>query len=119
MSLVDELLTGQVAPALGEFKVAPSLLQNTFEDGITFLIGKADPFGNVKVLSVVPAQSKPLLNWAKEQLALHLSTQHQFDAKQVKVNRAEDAMSAAISVAAGMASKLDAGEATVADVLEA
>ena len=119
MHLVDELLTGQVKPALGVLKVEQSLVQNTFEDGITFLIGKADTFGNVKVLSVVPAQSKPVLNWAKEQLALHLSAEQQSDAKKVKVNRAVDAMSAAISVAAEMASKLDAGEATVADVLEA
>lgn len=119
MPLVEELLSGQTAPVLGEIKVAPRLVEKTCQEGFTFLIGKADTRGNVKVISVVPAQSAPVLNWAKEQLALYLSTQHQSDETQVKVNHKEDVMSEAISAATAMASKLESGEATVADVLEA
>ncbi len=119
MPFVEELLNGQTDSVLGEIKVPARLVEKTYQEGITFLIGKADSRGNVKVLSVVPAQSLPAEKWAKEQLALYLSTEQQADDKQYKVNRKEDAIGEAICAATDMASKLLTGEATVADVLEA
>jgi hypothetical protein len=116
MPLVNELLDGQTAPLLGEVTVHPRLVEKTHQDGFTFLIGKADKSGKVNVLSVVPAQSEAFLNWAKKELALYLSEQHQADGQQAKVIHKDAAIEAAVNAAI---TKMQSGEATLAEVLEA
>lgn len=116
MPLVNELLNGQTAPSLGEITVHPRLVEKTCQEGFTFLIGKADKSGKVNVLSVVPAQSQAFLSWAKKELALYLSEQHQADIQQANANQKDDAIEAAVNAAI---TKMQSGEATLAEVLEA
>jgi hypothetical protein len=116
MPFVNDLLDGQTAPLLGEVTVHPSLVEKTHEEGFTFLIGKADKSGKVSVLTVVPAQSAAVLNWAKKELALHMSEQHLTNGQQAKVNDKDDAIEAAVNAAL---TKMQSGEVTFAEVLEA
>ena len=116
MPLVNELLDGQTTPSMGELSVHPRLVEKTYQNGFTFLIGKADKSGKVNVLSVVPAQSEAMLSWAKKELALFMFEQHQADDQQPKVNHKDEAIEAAVNAAIA---KMQSGEATLAEVLEA
>lgn len=116
MPLVNELLDGQTTSSLGEVTVNPRLVEKTNQDGLTFLIGKADKSGKVKVLTVVPAHSAALLKWAKDELALYLSTLHQVDEQQARVTQKNEAIEAAVNT---VITKMQTGEATIAEVLEA
>lgn len=116
MPLVNELLEGNTALPLGELTVPERLVEKTHEEGFTFLIGKADKSGKVSVLSVVPAQSKAMLNWAKNELALYLSEEHQADDQQAKVNHKDEAIEAAVTA---VLNKMQKGDVTIAEVFEA
>lgn len=116
MPLVNELLDGHTAPSLGEVTVPPRLVEKTYQNGFTILIGKADKAGKVNVLSVVPAQSKAVIDWAKNELALYMSKQQQDDSQLAKVNSKDEAIDAAVNAAI---SKMQLGEATLAEVMEA
>lgn len=116
MPLVNELLDGHTAPSLGVVSVNPRLVEKTHQSGFTFLIGKADKSGKVNVLSVVPAQSEAMLNWAKKELALYMSEQHQADGQQSKVNQKDEAIEAAVNAAIA---KMQAGESTLAEIMGA
>ena len=94
MTLVEEqLMSGDAAP-LAKFKVSPAFVADK-QEGYVFVMAKADSRGEVKALAVVPAQSAGVTNWAKQQLALFLSTQAAKSAKKAKSVRKDQALEAA------------------------
>jgi dsDNA-binding SOS-regulon protein len=82
---------------------------------MTFLVGKADKNGKVKVTSVVPAFSKGMAKWAKQQLALFLAEQQAATQKVAKVKRKD----AAITAVANKAKKNNSATETVGELLAA
>ena len=98
LPLVEERLA-EADNCLGEIKVSAEWVQKTHNEELTFLIGKADKKGNVRVMSVVPAYTKGMANWAKKQLALFLMEQQEISKKNSKAKRLDNAITSAIDAA--------------------
>lgn len=116
LPLVDERLADEQAKPLATFKVPPKHVQDTHDKEFTFLIGKADSEGQVKVLGVIPAYSKGVENWARTALAKFLSDEYEHSEKKAKEARAEKSVEAAV---ASVKRKNSKATATVGEVLEA
>ena len=116
LPLVDERLADEQAKPLATFKVPAKHVQDTHDKEFTFLIGKADSEGQVKVLGVIPAYSKGVENWARTALAKFLSDEYEHSEKKAKEARAEKSVEAAV---ASVKRKNSKATATVGEVLEA
>jgi len=73
MPRVDELIKETALSPVASFKVDRDMVAASFDQEMTFLIGKTDKSGNVSVVSVVPGYSQGFANWAKQQLAAYLA----------------------------------------------
>lgn len=98
LPLVEEQLADEEI-CLSEFKVPPEWVKNTHGEELTFLVGKADKKGHMRVVSVVPGYSKGMANWAKKQLAMFLMEQQAVSQKQGKAKRKDNAITSAIDAA--------------------
>lgn len=114
IDLVNEQLTSDNV-SLAEVTVPSEWVAGSHAEEMTFLIGKADKKGNVRVTSVVPAFSKGMANWAKNQLALFLAEQQAVTQKVAKVKRKE----AAITSVSKKAKKNNSATETVGELLAA
>lgn len=116
MPLVEETLgDSAINKPLAKFSVPPQFVAASYQKGFTFLIGKADKQGNVKVLSVIPAYSEGVEKWAKQSLASFLDDEQVESAKKAK----EKAKAKAIDKALGASSKKVSTEVTVGELLAA
>lgn len=98
IDLVNEQLTSSTN-SLAELTVPAEWVAGTHSQELTFLVGKADKNGKVRVTSVVPVYSKGMANWAKAQLALFLADQQAVAQTSAMTMRKEDAIEAAIDEA--------------------
>jgi hypothetical protein len=98
LPLVEERLVDEEFK-LSEFQVPAEWVQKTHGEELTFLVGKADKKGNMRVMSVVPAYSKGMANWAKKQLALFLIEQQEISKKHRRAKRKDNAITSAIDAA--------------------
>jgi len=114
IELVKEQLTGDNIN-LAEISVPADWVAKTHGEELTFLVGKADKTGKVRVTSVVPVFSKGMATWAKKQLALFLADQQAASQKQAKVKRKD----AAITAASKQAKKKNSAAETVGELLDA
>lgn len=114
LDMVNEQLTNNCS-SLAEVTVPAAWVAGTYEEEMTFLVGKADKNGKVKVTSVVPAFSKGMAKWAKQQLALFLAEQQAMTQKGAKVKRKD----AAITAVANKAKKNNSATETVGELLAA
>ena len=96
LDMVNEQLSNN-ATSLAQVIVPAEWVAGTYGEEMTFLIGKADKTGKVQVTSVVPAYSKGMAKWAKQQLALFLAEQQAATQKAAKGKRKDDAIGAATS----------------------
>jgi hypothetical protein len=114
LPLVDEQLN-DTEQTLAEIKVGTEWVANTQAEELTFLVGKADKKGNVRVISVVPGYSKGMATWAKKQLAMFLIDQQTVSKKRAKTKRKGDA----IAMAKDALKKNNSATETVAELLAA
>jgi hypothetical protein len=114
LDMVNEQLTSNNS-SLAEVTVPAAWVAGTYGEEMTFLVGKADKNGKVKVTSVVPAFSKGMAKWAKQQLALFLAEQQAATQKVAKVKRKD----AAITAVANKAKKNNSATETVGELLAA
>lgn len=114
LPLVEEKLADEEI-CLSEFKVPPEWVQKTHGEELTFLVGKADKKGNMRVVSVVPGYSKGMATWAKKQLAMFLLEQQVASEKHGKVKRKDKAINTAIDAA----KKNNSATETVGELLAA
>jgi len=96
MPLVTEFLSAPSQSMLVEFDVPPAFVANTCNEEFTFLIAKADATGHVQVIAAVPAYSKSMTKWAKQELAVFLAGQQQLNQKIELDKRLENAMENAL-----------------------
>lgn len=96
LDMVNEQLTNSTT-TLGLVTVPAAWVAETYGEEMTFLVGKADKTGKVHVTSVVPAFSKGMAKWAKQQLALFLFEQQAATQKAARGKRKETAIEAAKS----------------------
>jgi predicted nucleic acid binding AN1-type Zn finger protein len=94
LPLVDEQLNDE-SQKLGEFKVSSEWVAKTYDKDLTVLVGKTDKQGNIRVVSVVPAYSKGMTNWAKKQIAIFLIEKQAEAKKNEKVLRKKEALKSA------------------------
>lgn len=114
IELVNEQLTsGSIS--LAELSVPAEWVAATHGEEMTFLVGKADKNGKVRVTGVVPVYSKGMANWAKSRLALFLAEQQAATQKFAKVKRKD----AAIDAIAKKAKKNNSATETVGELLAA
>jgi hypothetical protein len=90
MPLVEESLDDDNKKPLATFSVPKAFVEDTYGKNFTFMVGKADASGKVKVLSVIPAYSKGMESWAKKALAKFLSDHQAASDTQAK-SKAKDA----------------------------
>ena len=114
LPLVEEQLNDE-SQKLGEFKVGAEWVSNTHDKELTVLVGKTDKHGNIRVLSVVPAYSKGMTNWAKKQIAMFLIEKQAEAKKNEKTLRKKDAMKTATE----KAKKNNSATETVGELLAA
>lgn len=114
LDLVNEQLSNSTS-CLAEVTVPAAWVSESYKEEMTFLVGKADKNGKVHVTSVVPAFSKGMANWAKQQLALFLAEHQAIAEKGVKVKRKD----AAITSVAKKAKKNNSATETVGELLAA
>jgi hypothetical protein len=114
LDMVNEQLANNVT-SLAKVKVSAAWVAETYGEEMTFLVGKADKNGVVHVTSVVPAFSKGMAKWAKQQLALFLSEQQAVTQKAAKGKRKE----AALASATGKAKQNNSATETVGELLTA
>ena len=114
LDMVNEQLTDSNS-FLAEFTVAADWVAGTCDEEMTFLVGRADKNGKVRVTSVVPAFSNGMAKWAKSQLALFLAEQQAVTQKAAKGKRKE----AAIKEIAKKAKKNNSATETVGELLAA
>lgn len=114
IDLVNEQLTNG-SSNLAELTVPAEWVAATHGEEMTFLVGKADSSGKIQVISVVPAYSKGMANWAKDRLALFLAEQQAVTKKASKAKRKD----AAIEVATKKAKKNNSATETVGELLAA
>lgn len=114
IDLVNEQLTSGIVN-LAELTVPAEWVAGSHAEEMTFLVGKADKNGKVRVTSVVPAFSKGMANWAKNQLALFLAEQQAVTQKVAKVKRKD----AAIAAVSKKAKKNNSATETVGELLAA
>ncbi len=114
LPLVEEQLADEET-CHSEFKVSPEWVQKTHGEELTFLVGKTDKKGNMRVMSVVPGYSKGMANWAKKQLAIFLMEQQAVSQKQGKAKRKDKAITSAIDAA----KKNNSSTETVGELLAA
>lgn len=116
MPLVEETLgDSAINKPLAKFSVPPQFVAASYQKGFTFLIGKADKQGNVKVLSVIPAYSEGVEKWAKQSLASFLDDEQVESANKTK----EKAKAKAIDKALADAGRKASTEVTVGELLAA
>jgi hypothetical protein len=114
LDMVNEQLTDSNS-VLAEFTVAADWVAGTCDQEMTFLVGRADKNGKVRVTSVVPAFSNGMAKWAKNQLALFIAEQQAATQKAAKGKRKE----AAIKDIAKKAKKNNSATETVGELLAA
>lgn len=114
IELVTEQLNN-VGNSLAEIKVPAEWVAGTYDQELTFLVGKADKNGNVRVTSVVPVYSKGMATWAKSRLALFLAEQQAEAQKSAKARRKD----VAIDTAVKKAKKNNSATETVGELLDA
>jgi hypothetical protein len=114
LDMVNEQLTDSNS-FLAEFTVAADWVAGTCDEEMTFLVGRADKNGKVRVTSVVPAFSNGMAKWAKSQLALFIAEQQAATQKAAKGKRKE----AAIKEIAKKAKKNNSATETVGELLAA
>jgi hypothetical protein len=112
--MVNEQLSNS-ANCLAELNVPLAWVAGTHGEEMTFLIGKADKNGKVRVTSVVPAFSKGMANWVKNSLALFLAEQQAVANKSAKSRRRD----AAIKDATKGTKKNNSATETVGELLAA
>ena len=113
-----DMVNEQIASSetcLAELTVPAEWVAGTLGQEMTFLVGKADKTGKVRVVSVVPVFSKGMANWAKNQLALFLADQQIASQKTAKAKRKD----AAITAVAKTAKKNNSATETVGELLAA
>ena len=94
LPLVDEQLNDE-SQKLGEFKVSSEWVSKTYDKELTVMVGKTDKQGNIRVVSVIPAYSKGVTNWAKKQIAIFLIEKQAEAKKNEKVLRKKEALKSA------------------------
>jgi hypothetical protein len=114
VDMVNEQLSNN-SHCLAEVSVPAAWVTESVGKEMTFLIGRADKNGKVQVTSVVPAFSKGMAKWAKNQLALFLAEQQKESQKTAKAKR-KDAVIAAV---ARSAKKNNSATETVGELLAA
>ena len=114
IDMVNEQIDNSTV-CLAEVKVPAEWVAGTHGEEMTFLVGKADKNGKVRVTSVVPTYSKGMANWARTQLALFLATQQATAQKSAKTKRKD----AAIDAVAKKAKKNNSATETVGELLAA
>jgi len=114
LEMVNEQLSNRTS-SLAELTVPAAWVAGTHSEEMTFLVGRADKNGKVHVTSVVPAFSKGMAKWAKNQLALFLAEQQAATQKVAKVKRKDDA----ITSVAKKAKKNNSATETVGELLAA
>lgn len=114
LDMVNEQITNSEL-CLAELKVPAEWVAGTHGEEMTFLVGKADKSGKVRVTSVVPTYSKGMANWARTQLALFLAEQQAVAQKSAKTKRKD----AAITAVAKKAKKNNSASETVGELLAA
>ncbi len=114
LDMVNEQLSNN-SHCLAEVSVPAAWVTESVGKEMTFLIGRADKNGKVQVTSVVPAFSKGMAKWAKNQLALFLAEQQKESQKTAKAKR-KDAVIAAV---ARSAKKNNSATETVGELLAA
>lgn len=114
LDMVNEQLTNS-STCLAEVSVPAAWVAGSYGQEMTFLVGRADKNGKVQVTSVVPAFSKGMAKWAKNQLALFLAEQQAATQKVAKVKRKD----AAITAVAKKAKKNNSATETVGELLAA
>lgn len=114
LDMVNEQLTNSNT-SLAQVTVPPAWVTETYAEEMTFLVGKADKNGKVHVTSVIPAYSKGMANWAKNQLALFLAEQQIASQKTAKTKRKDIAIEAVTK----KAKKNNSATETVGELLAA
>jgi len=114
IDLVNEQLNNMTS-SLAEITVPAEWVSDSHDQELTFLVGKADKSGRIRVTSVVPAYSKGMASWAKSRLALFLAEQQAMAQKTTKVKRKDSAIAAAVK----KAEKNNSATETVGELLGA
>jgi hypothetical protein len=115
MPLVAEVIANSAQTSLAEFTVPQEFVAETAGAEFTFAICNADASGHVRVISMVPAFSQPMANWAKEKLAVFLAEQQKIAEEKALNSRQEDALASA----AKEAQKNNSATETVGELLGA
>jgi len=89
---VNEVLTEKIENPLATFKVGSEFVEETYKSEFIFIIAKAEKNGNIKALSAVPNMSEGMNKWAKQKLALFLSSQQDKANKNRKATNKEKAL---------------------------
>lgn len=89
MPRVVELIKEAAVSPIATFNVGPEVVAKSFDEEMTFLIGKTDKSGNVSVVSVVPGYSAGFAKWAKQQLAIYLAEQMSVSEQKAKQEERE------------------------------